>query len=114
MIRSYGLKRVYAGSFYSLSQGVFAEAGIEAIFEKDFAITAPSGQPLNFPKEFSSVKDGIIFSFVERPVVGQLRHNGTDWLYAPPDGFAGEVKLRFSVSNTFNTDEGLLTLKIGE
>ena len=116
MVRAYGLKQVYAGSFYTLSQGVFSRETplSETGFTEIPAIAAPSGHPVPLPAEFTSVTNGQIRAFVEGPSTGTLQSDGDGWVYMPRAGFSGSVRLRFSVSDSWHTKEGVLRLTIGE
>lgn len=115
MVRAYGLKQVYAGSFYTFSQGVFA--AVKAVKEPDLAqnmrIHTPMGIPIRLPDVFSQVKNQQIFAFIEGPTHGSLKFDGTDWIYTPPADFSGSLELRFSVSDDLRTDEGVLTITVG-
>ncbi len=113
MVRAYGLKRVHAGSFYTLSQGAFAETGADPEQGTALTLATPSDQAVALPKAFSQVTDGKIHAVIEGPLTGQLSHDGTDWLYTPPAGFAGTVPLRFTVSDALQTVEGVLTITVG-
>lgn len=114
MVRAYGLKDVYAGSFYTFSQGVFADPGTGAISAADLDLAVEPGATVALPDLFNQVEGGRIHAIIEGPRVGALRHDGTAWRYTPPDGFAGAVTLRYSVSDGLQTREGRLTLTVGK
>jgi hypothetical protein len=115
MVRTYGLKQVYAGTFYTFSQGAFTavNAATENDLSQDMSIHTPSGVPVRMPDVFSRVKSGKIYALIEGPACGALTFDGPDWIYAPPTGFSGTLTLRFSISDNLRTDETVLTIKIG-
>ena len=112
MVRAYGLKDVYAGSFYTFSQGAFADTKVRRNFVTELEVTTAPGQPVSLPEAFNRVEDGRIHAFIEGPQIGQLRQEGTGWQYTPPAGFKGTVPLRFSVSDALQTREGRLIINI--
>jgi hypothetical protein len=114
MIRAYGLKRVYAGSFYTLSQGAFTVVGVTPVTAGDIRITTQMDQPVALPDAFNAPEDQTIHAIITGPNRGKLHHDGTGWQYTPPAGFRGEASIRFSLSDALGTDEGLLTIGIGE
>ena len=115
MVRAYGLKQVYAGSFYTLSQGAFAaiSAAAESDLAQDISIHTPSGVPVRLPDVFSRVKNGKIYALIEGPARGALTFDGADWIYTPPTGFFGTLSWRFSISENMRSDEAVLTIKVG-
>lgn len=114
MVRAYGLKQVYAGSFYTLSQGAFAVPDAAAEEAQDMALETATGQPVRLPPAFNRPVDGRISAFVEGPDIGRLVHDGEGWVYTPPAGFTGSVSLPFTVSDQWHTWERQLTLRVGE
>lgn len=116
MVRAEGLKKVYAGSFYTLSQGAFAESSAlsETGFAQDLSQHTAIGQPLILPKAFSETTDGRIYAFIEPPAIGRLDFDGMRWVYTPPTGFSGTVTLPYSVSDTWRTKISQLTVTVGD
>ena len=114
MVRSYGLKRVYAGSFYTLSQGAFvlASAAPRPFSAPEMILSAPSKQPVPLPELFQQASPGRILAVIEPPAIGTLNHRDNRWVYTPPAGFTGDVPLRYSASNGLQTEEGQLVLQI--
>jgi hypothetical protein len=112
MVRAYGLKNVYAGSFYTFSQGVQIPAGFDETQIPDIAITTSGNQPVRLPESFNQVTEGKIHAIVEGPAKGRLTHDGTSWLYTPPDVFPGTERLRFSVSGGGPTQLGVLRISV--
>jgi hypothetical protein len=115
MVRAYGLKQVYAGSFYTFSQGVFAasNAAAKTDLAQDMSISTRTGAAIRLPDAFNSVKNGKIYAVIEGPARGTLRFDGGNWIYTPPQGFSGTTALRFSISDDLRTDEAVLTIKVG-
>jgi hypothetical protein len=114
MIRAYGVKRVYAGTFFTFSQGAFAEVGRDPVQAVDRTVTAVASQPIRLMEGAGTLAEGGVQAFVEGPVVGQLKPDGDGWLYTPPVSFKGPVRLRFSVSDELSTDDGILTIVVGD
>lgn len=116
MVRAYGLKDVHAGSFYTLSQGVFAtpSASPEAGPALSMTLKTQTGQRIELPDVFNQVTDGKIHAIIEGPASGRLEHSETGWVYTPDDGFEGQVDLRFSVSDAHQTAEGRLHIVVGD
>jgi hypothetical protein len=115
MVRAYGLKQVYAGSFYTFSQGVFAaiNTAAETNLAQDISISTRTGVPIRLPDAFTHVKNGKIYAVIEGPARGALTFDGANWIYTPALGFTGTTALRFSVSDDLRTDEGVLTITVG-
>jgi hypothetical protein len=112
MLRALALKEVPAGSFYSYAQGVFVRVGEEPPRATDQTVTTTSYQPISLTP--GPELQGVLYAFIEGPEAGQLHPAGGEWIYTPAPGFAGEVRLRVSVSDGFATDEGSLTVIVGE
>ncbi|WP_282063832.1 hypothetical protein [Roseobacter litoralis] len=110
MVRAYGLKDVYAGSFYTLSQGAFS--GSRAGLAPEMALAVRSSQPIDLPEVFNTPQGGIIHAVIEGPLHGRLERMDEGWRYTPPEGFTGTVDLQFSVSDAVQTEVGTLTITI--
>ena len=110
MVRSYGLKDVYAGSFYTLSQGRFSGPEREATYA--ITLETRAGQPVVLPEVFNTPQDGRIHAIIEGPAQGMLMRDQPGWLYTPPEEFTGTVSLRFSVSDIWQTAEGALSITV--
>ena len=110
MVRAYGLKDVYAGSFYTLSQGAFSHE--TPISETKLVLSAPSGQSTPLPDVFNTTASGMIHAIIEPPTRGRLTQSETGWLYTPPAEFKGPVELRFTRSTSRLSEAGTLRLEI--
>jgi hypothetical protein len=114
MVRAEGLKDVYAGSFHTLAQGAFSAPGQGSVPVADLELRTAMGQPVALPEAFNAVPpDGRIHALVEGPETGRVEHDGEGWRYLPPLGFAGTVPLRFTVSDAWRTETGVLRIIVG-
>lgn len=113
MVRAAGRKEVPAGSFNTLSQGVFVQVGRAPLQVRDAELAVQGGAPLTLPENFNGPQQGLISSFVWAPGRGQLRFEEDAWRYTPPEGFTGQVPLRYVVSDNLTSAAGVLSLKIG-
>ena len=114
MVRAAGRKEVPAGSFNTLSQGVFVQPGRAPLQVRESAeLPVPAGAPFVLPENFGAPQQGLISSFVWGPLRGELRFEGGRWQYTPPEGFTGTVPLRYVVSDALTSVAGVLALKIG-
>jgi hypothetical protein len=110
MVRAYGLKSVYAGSFYTLSQGTFAAIDAVAAAADPISVTTSAGQSAALPEAFNTPQDGVILAVIAPPNVGDLRLEGAVWRYDPPEGFSGEVHMPYARSEAGQTQVGRLTI----
>ena len=115
MVRAYGLKRVYAGSFYTLSQGVYMALSptTETLSGPPEAIQTPKGQSIRLPDAFHQVQNGAIHAFLKGPAQGRLTQDADGWLYTPPDGFSGTVDLGYSTSGAAPRATDILRITVG-
>lgn len=114
MVRAHGLKQVHAGSFYTLSQGIYAAQNSLSETDTDPLpdIRTPPGKSVLLPDAFHEVTDGVIYAFIEGPTVGRLKQQAEGWLYTPPEDFTGSVALRYSISGSKEPATGLLTITV--
>ena len=112
MVRAYGKKEVYAGSFYTLSQGIFSQVGsVPVAAEKISLMTAP-GEPVALPNNFSDMRQKFLYSLIEPPQEGELELKDQVWYYTPPLDFQGEVALRYSIFDGQQTAEGNIVVVV--
>jgi hypothetical protein len=110
MVRAWGLRDVYAGSFFAYSQGVFSGHGEPAA--RDITLETTSGTPVHLPDVFDAPSSrGLIHAIIEGPATGTLVRLETGWIYTPPPGFTGTVAMRFSVSDAWQTATANLFVK---
>lgn len=114
MLRAYGLKQVYAGSIYRLSQGVFATAGEsgQSAPPPQMTLTTPVDQSIALPEVFNTVTDGDIHAIITGPKVGRLAQEEGRWVYIPPAGFSGQIDLPISRSGQNPTAKGRLRITV--
>ncbi|GIT89282.1 hypothetical protein [Roseobacter sp. OBYS 0001] len=110
MVRAYGLKDVYAGSFYTLSQGAFS--GLNENFVQSMTLATHAGQPAPLPQVFNTPQNDQIHAIIEGPAQGTVRHSDGGWHYTPSKGFTGKVDLRFSVSEAGRTEVGRMQIAV--
>lgn len=118
MVRATGRKTVHAGSFHTLSQGIFAAPGTTPPEAPPLHLSTPAGQPLALPARFNAVEGGLIHAFIAGPETGEIAHGPQGWVYTPPDAVpaaapdAAKTVLRYSVSDGNQTAEGRLTITL--
>ena len=110
MVRAYGLKDVYAGSFRALSQGAFAHD--TPVSETEIDISAPTWEYVPLPDAFNDTASGMIHAIIAPPAQGHLTQSDTGWLYTPPTGFKGNVDLEFSVFDRGQSNKGILRINV--
>lgn len=113
MVRAYGKKRVYAGSFYALSQGVFAGLNDQVPTVEDIAITTAPNTAVFLPRAFDAPTGNVIHGLIAGPSSGDLAFEEGRWKYTPAEGFLGEIVLEFAVSDGAQTKTGVLTILVG-
>jgi hypothetical protein len=112
MVRAYGLKSVHAGSFYTLSQGVFAAIDDVAGAADPITVTIAAGQSAALPEAFNTPQNGVILAVIAPPDVGDLRLEDAVWRYSPPEGFSGEVHMSYARSEAGQTQVGMLSIVV--
>lgn len=106
MVRAYGKKSVHAGSFYTLSQGVF---GV------DMPVTLAPRQLLSQgPQVMFQLADekDRIESVVTGPTIGNLVRAPEGWVYTAPLGHSGPVDIPIAIWNGASTLRSRLRLMI--
>ncbi|MEY1557844.1 hypothetical protein AB3Y40_19605 [Yoonia sp. R2331] len=110
MVRAFGKKTVHAGSFFTLSQGAFADEETVSVLERGIVVKVPSGGSVSLPAKFSAPEGQTIRAVVAGPGTGTLTFQDGDWRYAAPIGFSGDVLLRYTIWNGMKTQVGALTI----
>lgn len=107
-LRALGKKEVYAGSFYTASQGIFASPGAPVITAPDLRqdIRGPG------PHKLMLDETDTLLAPIRPPETGKLRLLSDGWHYLPEDGFEGEVEIALSASGTGQTVVGRLRLTV--
>jgi hypothetical protein len=110
MVRALGRKTVHAGSFRTLSQGVFARVDHMAQTAGGITLTTSAGQAVALPAAFAAPQNGVIHAVIAPPGVGDLRLDEAIWRYVPPAGFSGTVAMTYARSDDLQTQVGPLTI----
>jgi hypothetical protein len=124
MLRAYGLKEVYAGSFFTYSQGVFARADTPAeVPLLPAQLETRAGEPLRIALEAPGGPETApalgpsapILSFVHGPSREEgdmaLDPDGA-WSFTPAEGFSGEIELPYTVFAGLAARDGTVTLRV--
>ena len=116
MVRAYGLKKVYAGSFYTYSQGAFSHETplSETEAAQTLRLVTPVNQPLRLPDVFNVADPETIHAVIAEPERGLLRYDLAEegWIYTPPEGFAGTVPLRITISDKWRSLQTALEITV--
>lgn len=110
MVRAYGLKNVYAGSFHLFSKGILSSD--MPLLETEVNLSVRTGQSTLLPDVFNSTTSGVIYAITEPPTRGQVKQGDEGWLYTPPAGFTGDVNLQISVSARDQSRAGKLRISV--
>lgn len=114
MVRAHFLKEVYAGSFYTFSQGTFASVDNVSPKAMDQLISTPMGQEItiNLAGIDPDSDNDLTASFINGPEGGRLVQSNGDWSFIPDAKFTGRVKLPFTVFDGIESDDGLLSIDV--
>ncbi len=122
MVRAYGLKKVAAGSLYTLSQGVFTRPGTEPVQAPDIALTAVPGRANRVLAAAEPDPDTAgaapTAPFLLRAPIhgvqnGSLALMGNTWVLTPPEGFAGQIVVPYATSDGLSSATGEITVTVG-
>ncbi|MFL4468330.1 hypothetical protein ACERZ8_00020 [Tateyamaria armeniaca] len=107
-LRALGKQEVYAGSFFTASQGIYARAGTAPPPAPDLqqAVTGPG------PHRLALEQDGVLLAPLRPPATGKLRLRASGWHYLPEDGFAGAVEIALTAYASGQTVTGRLRLDV--
>ncbi len=116
MVRTHSLKEVYAGSFYTISQGAYAMVDNLPPKAIDQRMATPLGQKVAFVLAATdpNSENDLIVSIVKGPVGGYLTLSNEDWSFVPDVGFTGRVEIPFTVFDGIASDDGLITIDVME
>lgn len=106
-LRALGRQEVYAGSFHTASQGVFARVDEVTPTAPDLVqrLTGPGPHRL-------TLGGGALLAPLHPPGLGRLTLRADGWYYTPEDGFDGVVTLPLSAHAAGQTITGRLRLEI--
>ena len=116
MVRVHSLKEVYAGSFYTFSQGAFAMVDNLPPRATDQLISTPMGQQVTISLagiDPDSDND-LTTAFIKDPEGGHLVQTSDDWSFFPDAGFTGRVSIPFTVFDGIASDDGLVSIDVLE
>jgi len=114
MVRAHSLKKVYAGSFYTFSQGAFAMVGSVPPSAIDQLISTPMGQEITISLAGidADSDNELITAFIKGPEAGHLVQTNGDWSFIPDAGFTGRVSIPFTVFDGIASDNGLISIDV--
>jgi len=114
MVRAHSLKDVYAGSFNTFSQGVFARVDNLPARAIDQLISTPMGQEVTIRLAGKSPEsnNGLTTAFIKNPEGGDLVQTKSGWSFRPDVGFTGRVEVPFTVYDGVTSDDGLLSIDV--
>ncbi len=116
MVRAHSLKDVYAGSFYSFSQGAFANVDNHPPTAKDQFISTPMGLEikLNLSGVDSDSDDTLSVTLIKDVEGGRLVYVNEGWSFIPDAGFTGRVNIPFTVFDGATSDHGQISIDVTE
>jgi hypothetical protein len=114
MVRAHASKEVYAGSFYTFSQGAFAKVDNAPPRAIDQSLATPMGQAIAVSLKATDpdADNQLTKAFIMVPDGGQLTAANGAWSFIPDAGFAGQVDIPFSVFDGVAADDGLISIKV--
>jgi hypothetical protein len=114
MVRAHALKDVYAGSFYTLSQGAFAVVDNVPPKAIDQSLTTPMGQAIavSLKSTDPDADHQLTTAFIRVPDGGHLVEANGAWSFIPDTGFSGRVDIPFSVFDGIAADDGLISINV--
>jgi hypothetical protein len=116
MVRAHSLKEVYAGSFYTFSQGAFALVDNVPPRATDQLISTPMGQEITISLtgiDPDSDND-LTTALIKDPEGGRLVQSNHDWSFVPDAGFTGRVDIPFTVFDGIASDDGVVSIDVME
>lgn len=114
MVRAHALKEVYAGSFYTFSQGAFTTVDNVSPRAIDQLISTPMGQKITISLPKTDSDKNLTTSFIKGPESGRLVQTKGNWSFIPDAEFTGRVNIPFTVFDGIASDEGLISIDVVE
>jgi hypothetical protein len=114
MVRAHALKDVYAGSFYTFSQGTFATMNNVLPKAVDQMISTPMGREvaISLTSVDPDSDNNLTTAFVRGPEVGSLNQKKGGWFFSPAKEFTGHVRIPFTVFDGIASDDGLIEIQV--
>ncbi len=112
MVRAVGKKNVYAGSFQTQSQGIFAQVSDTVISAPTITLSGSMGQRIPLPEQFNAPENGIIHAVIAGPDEGRLQWSEGAWAYQPTPEFAGQIRFEYAASGAGQTVTGDVVIDI--
>lgn len=114
MVRAHALKEVYAGSFYTFSQGAFATAENVPTKAIDQFISTPIEQEIaiNTASTDSKLNNQFTTSFINVSRGGHLAKSDNGWSFTPYSGFTGLVEIPFTIFDGVSSDVGVINIDV--
>ena len=114
MVRAHALKEVYAGSFYTFSQGTFATLDNLPPEATDQMISTPTGQEITIRLTATDPDSGnqLTTAFINVPEGGHLIESNGTWSFFPDPGFTGRMNIPFTVFDGIASDAGLVSIDV--
>ncbi len=114
MVRAHSLKNVYAGSFYTFSQGIFTSVDNVSPKATDQLISTSMGQKIkiNLAGTDSDSDKDLITSFINGPEGGRLVQSNGDWFFIPDAKFTGRVNIPFTIFDGIVSDDGMVSINV--
>lgn len=108
MIRAFGRKEVYAGSFKTLSQGTFAQVDQTPLIAPNLEVVGTTTAPTRLDIQ----QDGKTVGFIHEPPEGELSFQDGAWFYKGAANAVGTIPIRYFVSDAVTSAEGTLTITL--
>ncbi|MEM9584239.1 MAG: hypothetical protein AAGA08_14110 [Pseudomonadota bacterium] len=112
MLRAYGLQQVAAGSFYTYSQGVFTEPGVDGLSAPDRPVSLRPGETVALDLVDTDATSGVTEAFLRGPDQGHLARVEGIWQYTAPEGANSQITLPYTRSSAAGTAVGRFVLNI--
>ena len=107
-LRALGKQEVYAGSFFTASQGIFTHVDAASAVPPDLRQSVSGPGPHKLMLEDPSA----LLAPLHPPQTGHVKLLAQGWHYFPEDGFEGQVDITLSASGSGQTVMGRLRLDV--
>ena len=116
MVRAHSLKEVYAGSFYTFSQGAFTTVDNLPPKATDqlFSTSMDQEIKINLTGIDPDSNNDLTTTFVKDPEGGRLVQSNGEWSFVPDTGFTGRVNIPFTAFDGIASDDGLVSIDVSQ